>query len=85
MPKSLGYGIGCEYYSKEYVNNTYYLNISASTGFRISVSSTKCKAMTGLEMQQKSFLDELNKNAKALGSEYVQWKFGSDGFPTLDL
>lgn len=85
VPKSLGYGIGGEYYSKEYVNNTYYLNISASTGFRNSVSSTKCKAMTGLEMQQKSFLDELNKNAKALGSEYVQWKFGSDGFPTLDL
>lgn len=42
------------------------------------------RVMTKREMQQQSFLDELNQNAVKLGAEYSKWKFGSDGFPTLE-
>ena len=40
--------------------------------------------MTEEEMKSQTFLDELNRNARALGSEYSRWKFGKDGFPILD-
>ena len=42
------------------------------------------KGMTEEEMKSQTFLDELNRNARALGSEYSRWKFGKDGFPILD-
>lgn len=35
-------------------------------------------------MKQQSFLDELNNNVQGLGEGYSKWKFGSDGFPTLE-
>ena len=36
-------------------------------------------------MKQKAFLDELNKNAAAMGSNYSRWKFGKNGYPTLEF
>ena len=42
------------------------------------------KGMTEEEMKSQTFLDELNRNARALGSEYSRWKFGKDGFPILE-
>ena len=42
------------------------------------------KGMTEEEMKSQAFLDELNRNARALGSEYSRWKFGKDGFPILE-
>lgn len=44
-----------------------------------------CKFMSASEMKQSDFLDELNKNATAMGSSYCQWKFGKDGYPTLEF
>lgn len=44
-----------------------------------------CVSKSSSEMKSQSFLDELNKNVKSLGSGYCQWKFGKDGYPTLDF
>jgi len=57
--------------------------------------------MSEEEMKSQTFLSELNKNAKAFrnytsqdwgGTNYVpsykdfsQWKFGKNGFPTLEF
>ncbi|MBQ9231072.1 MAG: hypothetical protein IJ190_07805 [Prevotella sp.] len=45
---------------------------------------TNIQSMTSSQMKSKSFLDELNKNAQALGSTYSKWKFGKDGYPILE-
>lgn len=68
------------------ITNTYYLNNSCPNGvYGSSDSRSGCTAMTESEMKSQVFLNLLNKNAKALGSDYSQWKFGKDGFPTLEF
>ena len=76
-----------EYVEETLVKNSFYLNTTALTAInRTSGSNTLSNnaSMTSTEMKEQSFLDELNKNAKALGSSYSLWKFGKDGFPTLE-
>lgn len=70
------------------IYNGYFLETSYPVGFgsiRSSSSNPKnINSMTSNQMKAQSFLDELNKNAKALGSNYSQWKFGKDGYPVLE-
>lgn len=67
--------------------NNYYLSSSylkmgeMNKGYYDGVNN---KGMTEEEMKSQTFLDELNRNARALGSEYSRWKFGKDGFPILE-
>lgn len=82
--------------------NCYYLNTTCNWGvYGKSDSQSGCKAMSEEEMKSQTFLNELNKNAKAFrnytsqdwgGTKYVpsykdfsQWKFGKNGFPTLEF
>lgn len=46
-------------------------------------TKTNITAKSAEEMKSQAFLDILNKKAKAHG-DYSLWKFGKDGFPTLD-
>lgn len=71
--------------------DNYYLNGSAekwigSYEYAHYSNSTK-KNNTGKsveEMKSQAFLDVLNENAKS-HSDYSLWKFGKDGYPTLDF
>lgn len=85
---SVHFGILMTASYRKNIVNTYYLNISSGSGKGSNdtkITNSQCKSMKGTEMQRQSFLDELNNNAKALGSSFAKWKFGSDGFPTLDI
>ena len=69
------------------ISNAYYLETAGRSSYYSksgSLTEKKVMRMTAKEMKQQSFLDELNKNAAALGNDYSKWKFGSDGFPTLE-
>lgn len=66
----------------ESVKNTYYLATSGTQ--KKGTKWTNCCPMTAQEMKSQAFLDELNRNAKALGMSYSLWKFGKDGFPILE-
>ncbi len=90
FPDGLGYGLFNEPYNYPYnsLSNTqrnYYLETSCSKGYQNGGSTRSCISMTSNEMKQQAFLGELNKNAKAMGSSYCQWKFGKDGYPTLEI
>ena len=78
--------LGGYVYNVSSVINGYFLETSYPMGFG-SVrrgNPTNIQSMTSNQMKAQSFLDELNKNAKALGSSYGQWKFGKDGYPILE-
>jgi hypothetical protein len=69
------------------LNNNAYLETSCNDiygrkGYAPKLANNK--TMTKREMQQQSFLDGLNANAAKLGASFSKWKFGNDGFPTLD-
>lgn len=66
--------------------NNYYLSSSyLSMGEnKKGYNGVNNRGMTEEEMKSQTFLDELNRNARALGSEYSRWKFGKSGFPILD-
>ena len=70
------------------IKNNYYLASSYLKMFGgtsdIVGTSVNNREMTEEEMKSQTFLDELNRNARALGSEYSRWKFGKDGFPILE-
>lgn len=85
-----GYGaISGGYNKSHFIQNCAYLEttcdiFSPSFSHKYTYSDAgNNKVLTRKEMKQQSFLDELNANAKRLGRNYSQWKFGSDGFPTL--
>lgn len=63
-----------------YVQNCYYLETSYSWGDWHDYSIS----MTENQMKSQTFLNTLNSNVSSLGSGYSNWKFGKDGFPTLD-
>lgn len=65
--------------------NNYFLETSYPRGFVGDTYNAEATMMSAKEMKAQSFLDQLNKNAKALGSGYSQWKFGKDGLPTLEF
>ena len=86
----LGYGLFNEIFNYRYnsmSNNqrNYYLETSCSKGYQYGGSTRTCISMTSNEMQKQAFLDELNTNAKAMGSNYSKWKFGKNGYPTLEF
>lgn len=66
-----------------FLSNSYFLETSYPVGCGSSNQGTpkNIQSMTSNQMKAQTFLDELNKNAKALGSSYSQWKFGIDGYP----
>lgn len=66
--------------------NGYYLETSYPVGIgKIQTgTATNIQSMTSNQMHTQSFLDELNKNAKALGSSCSKWIFGNDGYPILN-
>ena len=69
----------------KYTSNGYYLETSYPIAFGEihAYTPTNINSMTSNQMKTQSFLDELNKNAKALGNSYSQWKFGKSGYPIL--
>lgn len=81
------YGICEEVVNTDKVVKTYFLNIACESGIGVKriYSSLQCKEMTGVEMQSKEFLDQLNSNARILGPDFAKWRFGKDGFPELDM
>lgn len=90
FPEGLGYGLFNEtdnssYNSLSSTQRNYYLETSCSKGYKYGGSGRTCISMTSNEMKQQAFLDELNKNAAALGSNYSRWKFGKNGYPTLEI
>ena len=87
--KSMWAGIIKNVQNETTISNAYYLETAASEAYYYKyLGSTLVQKnihrMTEREMKKQSFLDELNQNAAALGNDYSLWKFGSDGFPTLD-
>ena len=67
------------------LSNGYFLETSYPVGLgNVSGTPSNIQSMTSNQMQDQSFLTTLNKNAKALGSSYSQWKIGIDGFPILE-
>lgn len=81
------YGICEEVNNTNKVVKTYFLNIACESGIGVKriYSSSQCKEMSGVEMQSKEFLDQLNGNARTLGSDYAKWRFGKEGFPELEI
>lgn len=78
------------YYSSQlsvYIKNNFYLESSYLSMYgenKNGYRGENNRGMTEEEMKSQTFLDELNRNARALGSEYSRWKFGKDGFPILE-
>lgn len=64
-----------------FLETSYPKAAGTSTG---SGTPTDVQSMTSKQMKAQTFLNDLNKNAKALGSSYSQWKFGIDGFPIFE-
>ena len=90
FPDGLGYGLFNEIYKYPYNSmsssqRNYFLETSCSKGYKYGGSTRTCISMTSNEMKQQAFLDELNKKAAALGSNYSRWKFGKNGYPTLEF
>ncbi len=70
--------------NERHFSNGYFLETSYPEPFgHISGTVTNVKSMTSNQMKAQTFLNELNENAKALGSSYSQWKFGKNGYPIL--
>ena len=73
--------------SGDNLKNLYYLETSSNNACGKTIvkhNSWNIVNMTAKQMKEQAFLDELNKNARLLGSGYSLWKFGKDGFPTLE-
>lgn len=64
---------------KNTISNCYYLETSY-LGKQVQGTTS----MTVFQMKSQSFLNTLNSNVQSLGPDYSNWKFGKDGFPTLD-
>lgn len=88
--------IGCLQFNDGiiYITDNYYLDESAECyicyyEFESFYSSSTTKsnnvAVSSEKMKSQDFLDQLNNETKGLGSQYSQWKFGKDGYPTLDF
>lgn len=78
------YGTTSTYITSNFHNNYYLSNSYLTSGCSNNGVSVNNRAMTEDEMKSQSFLEELNSNARMLGSEYSRWKFGKDGFPILE-
>lgn len=77
-------GAICYSLTKGTIKNAYFLNTSGAAPIKNGGTITNCEEKSSTEMKSQTFLNLLNKNAKALGSGYSQWKFGSDGYPVLE-
>ena len=77
---SYGIGIANGLETLNYISESYYLETSCNSGDDSGMSIS----MTENQMKSQTFLNTLNSNVSSLGSEYSNWKFGKDGFPTLD-
>lgn len=76
------------------MENAYYFSLSAKKAYS-SINNinnlinwspqSHYKSMNASQMKDQSFLNQLNENARSLGDDFSLWKFGEDGFPTLDF
>ncbi|WP_455586138.1 leucine-rich repeat domain-containing protein [Bacteroides sp.] len=79
---SSGALVGCMWKSCT-VNKNYFLFIRELNGYGKKDGGTYSgnSSMTESEMKSKDFLDNLNRS---VGTTYSKWKFGKDGYPTLE-
>lgn len=95
FPNDLNGAIFCyadkHYDNRAQVSNVYYWEASATqmrgnnNDYRYYSLSGDNLKMTEDEMKSQEFLDKLNYNASGIGEECCMWKFGKDGFPTLEI
>lgn len=89
-----GYALFVTISDGQKMDNTYFFSLSAKKAYSTIQNINNLiswtpqfhyQSMNASQMKDQSFLNQLNLNAQNLGSDFSLWKFGENGYPTLEF